>query len=161
MMKILKLPIIVQREIFSCMDYEEVFHFSLCSKQLFYRIKSLQLVRFSNIQFVQFLFSQNYFGVVIMPKNGDPRLHFERIISVILEESERKQFGQIEMAGNMMKFRRQTAEDKLVAVYGCKSQMESIRSAIYTHVCNLFGDDVEYRMWNFNEDTHWINRESV
>ena len=104
-MKLLKLPLVVLREIFSCMNYKEVFHFSLCSKQSFYRIKSLQLVRFSNILFVEFMFSQKHIGVVIMPKNGDPRLRFEQMLSVKPEDSEWKTFVQTEMAGNKMKFR--------------------------------------------------------
>ncbi|EFP07453.1 hypothetical protein CRE_26156 [Caenorhabditis remanei] len=153
-MKLLKLPLVVLREVFSCMNYKEVFQFSFCSKQSFYRIKSLQLVRFRNIKFVQFMFTQEQIDVTIMPKNGDPRLRFEHILSVKPEDTEWKTFVQTEMAGNKMKFRRQTADDKLVAVYGCKSQMKSIRSAIYAHVCNLFGNDVEYRMRHdlFHED---------
>ncbi|EFP07571.1 hypothetical protein CRE_26425 [Caenorhabditis remanei] len=154
-MKLLKLPLVVLREIFSYMNYREVFQFSLCSKQSFYRIKSLQLVRFSNIQFVDFFYSPKEISVTIMPKNGDHRfLDWEYIISVIPKESEWKKFVQIEIGGKMLKVRRQTAEDKLVAVYDCKSQMVPFLNVIYTHVCNLFGNDVEYRMLHAlsNED---------
>ncbi|KAF1766521.1 hypothetical protein GCK72_006478 [Caenorhabditis remanei] len=92
------------------------------------------------------MYTPKEIDVDIMPKNGDPRLHLEQIISVIPRKRKWKKFVQIEIGGNVMKFRQQTTKDKLVAVYDRKSQMEPFLNVIYTHVCNLFGDDVEYRM---------------
>ncbi|CAO4360364.1 unnamed protein product [Caenorhabditis nigoni] len=146
-MKLSKYPHLVQKEILDNMGYSDLFLLSFLSKNMMKIIKSSQIIRFKNINHINYDCCLSTFVFISSKHSG-----LEKLLTITECEETDNDYFSLNVSGKMIDFQISN-DNKYPVAANNLLEKEIVIQSIHNYFINFFGDSVEFRWKTYGYKT--------